>query len=418
MRTRSQDLEVQNYDEAYVGNLTTWKCNGYDTECILYQDIDTPVSFQVHSGQRITNDIEIPNFHRRRAAGGIFNNPYDSTLTISDVGYFRYDEFRKYRNTYNTTHYNRYYTNTVDRMSAILNFPALLALPVVDLENLKNIAITQAWSKVAASSGAMALVSVAEARKTVNLIAEIFVVALRYFRRGMTLRNMIANGLMTSTKAAHAWLQWRYGIRPLYYDIVNAIEAYNAIGNKQRVRLSSSISFDEDVDSLINHVVTPRTYSVRRWSRTNGIVSAGVLVEAIKPKIDFAQAFGTCDVLETTWELLPYSFVVDWFAKVGTWIAAWTPSADVRPLTSWVVVRKNDIQLREIIFMTSAHVTWTPYVSMQVPQITNVFSAPDVITKTTTERIPQPDLPFLPPIQVSLDWKRMIDLLALIKQLM
>jgi hypothetical protein len=79
----------------------------------------------------------------------------------------------------------------------------------------------------------------------------------------------------------------------------------------------------EDVNRKIEYEVSAR---------------AGVLCDVT---IDELTIFGVDQLAESLWELIPFSFIVDWFANVGDTIAALTPDAGVKQRASWVTVREN-----------------------------------------------------------------------------
>ena len=61
---------------------------------------------------------------------------------------------------------------------------------------------------------------------------------------------------------------------------------------------------------------------------------AGVLT-----KLDLltnANIYGLQNLGETAWELVPFSFIVDWFTNVGATIGSWTPNIGYEILASWV----------------------------------------------------------------------------------
>lgn len=68
-------------------------------------------------------------------------------------------------------------------------------------------------------------------------------------------------------------------------------------------------------------------------------VSSGLIYEYVShaPSDVFMRTLGLNgrDLLPTLWELVPLSFVVDWFTNVGRWINAVTPNPDVRILGLW-----------------------------------------------------------------------------------
>lgn len=63
---------------------------------------------------------------------------------------------------------------------------------------------------------------------------------------------------------------------------------------------------------------------------------AGILCDV---EVTTNALLGLDSILETVWDLTPFSFVLDWFVDVGQAIAASTPKAGVRQLTSWVTTQ-------------------------------------------------------------------------------
>jgi hypothetical protein len=117
-----------------------------------------------------------------------------------------------------------------------------------------------------------------------------------------------------------AWLGGRYGLRPLYADFINFNEAVEKKLGKlsrysERVGASSNwenLDFEGNVSigwgrpaSVYSRIRTKVDLSLR------GSVTADIKLETF----DF-------NPLQTGWEIVPYSFVVDWFLGVGQAISA------------------------------------------------------------------------------------------------
>jgi len=147
-------------------------------------------------------------------------------------------------------------------------------------------------------------------------------------KHGRTLADYITSG----------WLSYRYGALPLIYDVNDAVEALTrvALTNRQTARgyaqnygeesatqefIGGSVSFSKDKE-------TTRKVELR----------AGILYE-----YDYHDTFGVGieQVPITIWEVIPFSFVADWFVNVNDYIGAITPKAGVKVLGSWTV--KNDV---------------------------------------------------------------------------
>lgn len=116
------------------------------------------------------------------------------------------------------------------------------------------------------------------------------------------------------------WLEYRYGWLPAVLDAQSALEAlaHREVDMKFG-RGYQLIEFDdeeevlvEDVDSISDFRFQRRisgTHTVRGWSAVS--VSDGIA----------SQRFGF-DPLATAYELMTYSFILDWFIQIGTWIAS------------------------------------------------------------------------------------------------
>jgi hypothetical protein len=112
------------------------------------------------------------------------------------------------------------------------------------------------------------------------------------------------------------WLSLRYGWRPLLYDITGINEAIKNF-NKKKTRYSQYAG-TKNTDVLhetpynqwsyfkVQHVITTTvTVAVR------GSVTADIEI----PTFQF-------NPLQTGWEIIPFSFVLDWFLNVGNTLAA------------------------------------------------------------------------------------------------
>lgn len=112
------------------------------------------------------------------------------------------------------------------------------------------------------------------------------------------------------------WLSYRYGWRTLFYDIKNINEAISNFdekrtrysekcGNQQTQTSTSATTVEKAHYYLDQTIIDKVTISLR------GSVTADIVV----PKFQF-------NPLQTAWELVPLSFVVDWLLTVGKSLAA------------------------------------------------------------------------------------------------
>jgi hypothetical protein len=65
-----------------------------------------------------------------------------------------------------------------------------------------------------------------------------------------------------------------------------------------------------------------------------GEVRAGVLYEHTF-NVNNSYGLGLENIPSAIWEVIPYSFIIDWFVNAGDYIKACTPKADVKVLAEW-----------------------------------------------------------------------------------
>jgi len=146
------------------------------------------------------------------------------------------------------------------------------------------------------------------------------------------------------------WLEYRYGWKPLIMDCGTLIHECNKKAAKSgsrlvarsgtSVRKSQSMSFSQG--GLGNWPLTATGVVATEFEAT---AHAGVLYEltAWADTNRYSRIAGTRpnDIPATIWEVIPYSFVVDWFVGIGSWLTAVTPNPDVRVLGNWVTYTSN-----------------------------------------------------------------------------
>lgn len=209
--------------------------------------------------------------------------------------------------------------------------------------------LLNAYSKVAASE-ATGLVTLAEGKKTIAMLAKPFGNAMTLLKkvnyRFQVLRRL---GVNVHNAARTAWLEYRLGWKPLLFDIRNLMDAYNSrldedayFGVRKVARSGTEVAaerpvfWDGSFESLVNVRLRGNiTVKVR--------VSAGVIYR-LKDDSAFEyenRRYGMrlSDVPSTLWELVPASFVIDRFLEVGTWLNAIVPKPGVTELGNWVSVK-------------------------------------------------------------------------------
>lgn len=120
--------------------------------------------------------------------------------------------------------------------------------------------------------------------------------------------------------AADSWLEMKYGWKPLLQDVDNAakLAAESQSGNPGSVDLRVSgmsrkrVTVTGPANPGVAQIVTNGT----------GYVQVGIVgyYRIADPATRNLQSLGLLNLAEVAWELVPYSFVVDWFSPVGSFI--------------------------------------------------------------------------------------------------
>lgn len=129
-----------------------------------------------------------------------------------------------------------------------------------------------------------------------------------------------------SQAIANGWLELQYGWKPLLSDIYGAAEAIaNARYAPPKVRAATKVSreFNEVITTLssANAPGSQVMSSTLRW-KSKYDVNYVAIFEPENDVLKAGTALGLTNPLLIAWELMPYSFVVDWFFPVGNWISA------------------------------------------------------------------------------------------------
>jgi hypothetical protein len=108
------------------------------------------------------------------------------------------------------------------------------------------------------------------------------------------------------------WLELQYGWKPLLSDVHDAAEALSVL-NERYVTPTLKVSKQQVIPYYVNDGFEMFNAS-QRLGRT-------IRVRFIEdPAYERAAAYSGIDPLSLVWEVLPFSFVADWFIPVGTYL--------------------------------------------------------------------------------------------------
>jgi len=144
---------------------------------------------------------------------------------------------------------------------------------------------------------------------------------------------------------ADVWLEYRYGWKPIIGDTATAVSELEKaqVGRKQRLVARSQIPFTMNkswVEEVAGGIPRCDAVTCNVHYTGNGRACGGVIYEvdvrSTPERIAASLGLGIDRLPSTIWELIPLSFVVDWFVNVGQWIQASVPVIGQTVLAAWI----------------------------------------------------------------------------------
>lgn len=116
---------------------------------------------------------------------------------------------------------------------------------------------------------------------------------------------------LTARDVSGRFLEMRYAWLPAIHDVYEASKAFEELSNGPRkVRFKASIRRKLEEVRATNWLLVPVQIEVRRK----------YLVE-MREELDWNASLGLSHPGNVLWERLPYSFVIDWFIPIGTYLS-------------------------------------------------------------------------------------------------
>lgn len=384
---------------------------------------------------KTTDDYVTPNFTKRKSRGEIIMNPFSSRTTeIKDpivsgmVQFTRSDGYIPYKLDG---------TFTASRFTGTHDF---LSMTYVDPQIIAEQAVTKAYANMA-SSPFQSLVSLAEAKKTYNTVQSVFSQARDLLIGGLKLRRKLLSGKSLSSEmkrairrnggsfqsinkvsksAGNAYLQYRYGLRPLAYELQGLAKALE--DRKPRYTFTGYADYssgrdEEPWDAYRNDYLV----FTRQRSVSHEISAVAKLL--VEPKSSSVMStmfdpFGIDNYFQTGWELIPFSFVVDWFLNIGDIVASFEPVTDYNVLSSCVTVRETKKWTHECKNFALGRYAGSLRDTNNLTYVRqcNVPALRYQKIEKHQYRTPSPRRTVIPSLDINLDVAKLTDILALVRQ--
>lgn len=158
------------------------------------------------------------------------------------------------------------------------------------------------------------------------------------------------------------WLSARYGLRPIVYDIISAIEAFNKLGKELAYVTGRALETQRDRRTVTETAMqdgqgVTKTVRSERWL-TRSYRSVAYVGLDVEDELSNIIQF---DPELTAWETIPFSFIVDRFIDFGAYISTIRPYAKGDFLGRCLSVRTSADYRQSVVAMDGPGlVNWDP----------------------------------------------------------
>lgn len=239
--------------------------------------------------------------------------------------------------------------------------------------------------------------------------------------RGLTSKQMLKSSDKALRRLGSRWMEYRYAIMPLVYSIKDVNELLAKRDTIYKTGRSRQVVHHE----FTRNEALPAPWGVFTYSKCNldATISSTVKLGYDRGALQRVLSQTAFNPFKTAWELIPYSFVVDWFLNVGDIISSQTSINLASQTACCTSVKKREtkeIWLYDKSSDTSiASRSANPCGGAQSFNYVHTRNVEQVLQRTTVESYnrflwskPSPKLVFDP----YLNWKRFIDGLVLAYQ--
>lgn len=371
--------------------------------------------------EEVMTDTVTPGFKKLSSKGSTVFSPLQKTKTetLDYATPFTRNDVVWYPNSNTKKSFFEETLHTGTVASSYLLNSSYSAIP--DVSSTRNRAITSAFSNVSLSD-ANVIATLGESKQTIiSLVSALRSVHKIFFRFSRT-RTELLFKFKKMKKADHVklladlWMKARYELRPLYYECMGYAKALQA-EPKPRFRQTFR-GFAEDSgtlpDAYVDKAVWYRTIKSKTTARFTVQCRAGVLTDVNGASLKMS--LGVYEIPQGLWELVPYSFVLDWFINMGDLIASWTPKPQFKVLGSWVTTTVTTTYTTTMSGITISK----PYNPSKTESwYSHSLIASPILMKTITsvKREINPARPVLPEVSVNLSMAKLIDIGIMLKNL-
>jgi hypothetical protein len=310
---------------------------------------DPPYSGITAVRQSSMSDVETPNFKARSLKGEVILSPmtksvYDLKRMPATTSFSLHHENKPVGEEYRRYDEPHWPIGDITRKSFDTDFGILFD----QSDDNRNEAIAHAWANVDECEIQL-LASLGELPETIRWIASIYrksLVVIRLYNRKLSVLSAMYLAFKKTRKRdiadgfAQLWLEYRYAFRPLVFEMKQAVDAAHKSIKKNSRATGRGFKLANVIWTSNYETRCWEERTIVTWLRTHTSYTtyrAGVLYQIEDDLSSILAVWGIDQPLESAWELLPFSFIIDWFFNIGDIIAMWTDNAGLTPLGSWCV---------------------------------------------------------------------------------
>jgi len=204
----------------------------------------------------------------------------------------------------------------------------------------------------------------AERGQTVRLVGD----SLRTLRTMVRdVKRLDLRGVKSKFKSADAylnrWLELQYGWKPLLSDVYGAVSALHAHEEAAGPPITTVKAFVRSEERTLERLTDSGPGSlIWDFDKYSSTVHTGHM------RLDFVQSdglvtgtlvqLGITNPLELAWELLPWSFVADWFIPIGDYLSSldatvgWQFKGGSYSVKSWQYIKARNFVMRPDPYIT------------------------------------------------------------------
>lgn len=248
-----------------------------------------------------------------------------------------------------------------------------------------------------------------ESHQTLKLISENatrIYKAFKKVKKGDVVGASKALGVLPPKGGSHSknvgsrWLELQYGWVPLVKDVHSAAEF---LAKQLEFPLVRTYRVRRRKPLKLTTVAAGSVFNANAHGETRGQIIARL------SEVDVAQLSGLTDPASVAWELMPWSFVFDWFVPIGEYLSARSLASSLTGEFVVTTTRRAESHLEALVMVNSPPVKE----SLIQKGIMNSFSL--TVTRTVSTNLAVP-FPNVKPLSKVASWQHCANSIALLTQ--